>query len=128
MSEVISFTTHAGNVLPLVARPVLPNTYNTPAYQANISTITYAIYNVTDGGAALTGSLTVADVMFAALQTPWDVDTTGYTFLWAPLHAAACAWPLANKTYRIVLTFTTTTSLEFKRVWEVETTDPSGVT
>lgn len=54
----------------LMARIVGVN--NTPIVQATISTITYAVQNVTQGTSAGTGSFTVSSVIYDNLQTADD--------------------------------------------------------
>lgn len=123
-AEPFKFEEYANSSRGLLARNYLPN--NAIAYLANISAISYEIINLTDGLPGVTGSLTVADVMFASLQT-WTIDNIGYTFLW---ELPGSLLPLAGKTYRIILTFTTSVALgskNFIRTWEADTKDPAAV-
>lgn len=123
MSEVLHFAPFAASSKGLLARPILPR--NVPALQSHIQSISYAVHNLTDGGAPVTGNLVVATVMQAALQ-PWTLDSIGYSFLWA---ASGTLWPLADKSYRILVTFTTTAaeeSLQFTLAWQADTSSPTG--
>lgn len=117
-AEVHTFEEWAGAARGLISRPVLPD--DTIMVQANVESISFAIYNVTDGGAPVTGSLDVATVMKASPQT-WSRDSKGFTFLH---EASGSWWSLASKKYRIVITFLTTVALGSKtliEVWEVTT-------
>jgi len=52
------------------------------AVQADISSITWAIYDADETDATATGTLTVSNVIFDTLQTDgrWSKDDTGYNF------------------------------------------------
>ena len=54
-----------------------------PALQANLSTITYAVYDMADPTTATaSGSVTIASAIYDTLQTnPVWTDATGYNFL-----------------------------------------------
>ncbi len=122
MSDVFRFKEYAGSGRGLQARPILPG--NRIAFLVDIDTITYAVYNTTDRGPAVTGTLVPADVMLAAVAT-WARDTKGYSFLWP---APGSLWPLAGKVYRVVVTFHLVNVDEgdaFIEAWEVTTTDPA---
>ena len=122
MSDVYRFKEYAGSGRGLMARPVLPG--NRIAFLADIESIDYAVYNTTDGGPAVTGSLVVADVMLAAVDT-WARDGKGYSFLWP---APGSLWPLAGKVYRIVVSFHLKEDGAgdvFIETWEVTTTNPA---
>jgi len=86
--------------------------------QADISSITYAIYPV-DSTTAHTAStsLVVANVVFDSLQTDgrWTEDTTGYNFR----HDGEYTIFTEPGTYEIEYTFTPTNGQQFKIV-----TDP----
>jgi len=78
--------------------------------QVDISTVTYAIYVLTDQApdtrTAVTGhagSLTVSDVIFNTLQTDdrWTEDDTGYNFRHTPIISANEAFATAGKNYLV---------------------------
>lgn len=119
----LKFYEWAGSSRGLQSRPMLAD--NTPLYQSGVDSISYDVYNVTDNLGPVTGTLDPNEVMFAALQE-WEKDDEGCSFIW---QAPGTLWPLANKTYRIVVTFLTTTdhgSVEIIHVWEVITRNPEG--
>jgi hypothetical protein len=122
--DIFRFEVWAGSARGFLARPILPT--NIAALREHIASITYDVYNITDGGAAVSGVLDVNTVMMAALTKPWKADTTGYSLLW---DAPGTLWPLAAKQYRIVLTFTTVVALgskSFIEVWEATTKSPTA--
>lgn len=74
--------------------------------QADVSSIVYSVYDKSDTTAATaTGTLTVSDVIYNALQTDsrWGKDTTGYNFGW---NVPASIFATGNKTYRIEVKIT----------------------
>lgn len=88
------------------------------AQQADITSITYSVFDVTGKtpDTAISGhsgaSLTVADVIFDALQTDsrWTKDTTGYNFR---QNIAATAFPTGNHVYEVEYKFTPATGEVF---------------
>jgi hypothetical protein len=100
MAEILNFKNFHLSSRGLLARIILPN--NQVAYRDDISSISYEVKNITDGLPSETGNLTVADVMFNALQI-WNKDDTGFTFGWA---FDGDLIPLPDKSYRFVLRFT----------------------
>jgi hypothetical protein len=69
--------------------------------QADISTITYEVWESVDSGGTqiiTSQSLTVSTVIYDTLQTDarWAVDDTGYNFRF---DAPAASFPAGNKTY-----------------------------
>jgi hypothetical protein len=91
--------------------------------QATISTITYKLYDVT--GATPTtvvtsASLTVASVVYDALQTDsrWTADGTGYNFAHT---VAAASLSDANRAYRVEYRFVPATGEAFHAVFELHT-------
>ncbi|MAT39201.1 MAG: hypothetical protein CL946_06325 [Ectothiorhodospiraceae bacterium] len=98
--------------------------------QADISTITYTVYDIDDTTEAIVDetSLTVADVIFDALQvsdTRWNNsgDSTGYNFA-AVLPGSAI--PDDDVTYQIEVEFTPSSGEAFVRLWQVETVTRYG--
>jgi hypothetical protein len=125
-AEVLKFDVFAESGRGLMARVILPD--NTIAYLADIGAITYEVHDKTAGGSPVTGSLVVADVMFAALQLDWDKDKIGYTFLWP---ADGALWPVANHRYRVPIEFTIAKAgilngKKFLLVYEPNTKDPAA--
>lgn len=98
-SLVESFTVFAGSAKGLTARPIGPD--DVEATAANLASITYKSFDEATGLLIASGTLTLADVMLAEAGS-WKFSP-GYTFRWA---APGTLWPLANKSYRIQLTFT----------------------
>jgi hypothetical protein len=92
------------------------------AQQADISSITYATYDLdgdTPETAVGSGSLTVANVVFDALQTDavWTKDSTGYNFS----HAIPAAdLPNGGHRYRVVYVFTPASGEAFTEVGEID--------
>lgn len=122
-AEVFKFEEWAGSSRGLMARPVLPS--DVIMVQANVAAIGYQVYNITDGGAPLTGTLDVLTVMKTSPQT-WNRDGKGFTFLH---EGDGSWWSLPGKVYRVVISFVTTPILGSKtliEVWEVTTKDPAG--
>lgn len=75
--------------------------------QADVSSITYAVFDREKGKQITSGSLTVADVIFDTLQTPaiWTRDTTGYNFRH---DAGPATMPEASRWYRFEYKITLT--------------------
>lgn len=72
-----------------------------PVKQAQVLAITYKVFDRDDGDAiTASGALTVADVVFDALQTDavWYQDSSGYNFLHS---VPASAFPTGDHKYRI---------------------------
>lgn len=87
-----------------------------PFKQADISTITYGVYDITGAAAVVAAgtSITVSAVIFDTLQTDsfWTVDSTnGYNFLHT---IAASSFPTGNSEYAVEYTFTLTGGTAFK--------------
>lgn len=105
----------------LMARIIL--TTDEIGYQSDIASIAYEVFvNGASQAPAVTGSLTVADVMLTALAD-WSHDEDGKTFHW---DAPGTLWPTAGTTYVIVCTFTpqSGSGAAFKLAWRVAATDP----
>lgn len=111
----------------LLARPYLPN--NVVVLRSHIASITYEVYEVGGSGTPVIGTLVVSEVMLTAPsgKNTWDKDAIGFTFVW---EADGSLWPDPDKTYQIVVIFTTTIALgskSFKRIWRVTTKNPASV-
>ena len=119
-ADCFAFEQYAGSGRGLMARPRMPT--DVDALREHISAIEFEIYNMTDGGVPVTGELGVDESMFDSPR-PWGVDKIGHTFL----HPASGAWwPLADKVYRIIITFIPTEdavpgAIPFFEVWQVTT-------
>lgn len=129
-ADVLPFSVFAESSRGLMARVILPN--NAVAVRADIASIDYEVYNKTDGGVPVTGALVVADVMYTALQTDWNKDDIGYTFMWG---VDGSLWPTPDKRYRVVLIFTIIAPFTAKPelagksfiiAYDANTKDPSG--
>lgn len=93
--------------------------------RADITSLKYTVYSidaVTGAATAVTGhenvALTVADVIFDALQTDarWTVDATGYNFRHTLAINSNAAFSAAG-TYRIDLIVTPATGQPFRARW-----------
>lgn len=89
--------------------------------QTSLSSITYKIFDLngaTPNTPISSGTLTIASVVFDALQTDarWTLDTTGYNFRHAHVPTA---FPIGDHTYRIEYVFTPTNGDAFPGVFEV---------
>lgn len=75
--------------------------------QADVSTITYEVWDITSTPSRTTSetSLTVSSVIFDTLQTDarWKEGGVGYNFGWT---APATLFPDGSKTYRVEIKFT----------------------
>lgn len=118
------FDQFAGVSRGLLARPRRPD--NTDATRDNILSIAYAAHIEGNATPFLSGSLTVADVMFNTGQT-WTVDDDGAYFIWA---APGTLWPDPNVLYRIIVTWTPVVVVPsvpaFKMVWRARTLSLTG--
>ena len=91
-------------------RPTAPNSRGTALLRANLSAITYWVYDVTTEGseAVVSGhngvSLTISDVIFDTLQG-WHVDGVGHNFRKT---LAATAFPTGGNKYRVEVKWTHT--------------------
>jgi hypothetical protein len=89
--------------------------------QADISSIAYSIFDLADPTSATdTGSLTVASVVFDALQTDarWSEDETGYNFRW---DVPASIPATGTKRYRFEIAFTPGSGEVFHALFESST-------
>jgi len=89
--------------------------------QADISAISYTVYDILDLDTEVNGStLTVADVIFDTLQTDsrWTKDTTGYNFRH---QLPAAAIPTGSKVYTVQYKFTDTSGAFFYLEFQLET-------
>lgn len=126
-SLIYEFTEFAGSGRGIMALPLLPN--NVIAYKSDIEAIGYAIYDLTAGGPPVSGAI---DPNFTMFDTPikWAQSMKGATFNWP---APGTLWPLPNKRYRIVVTFTIIdphpdlylSGKSFILAWEVITKSPT---
>ncbi len=117
---VTEFKVLAASARDLIAAPL--NSGNVLALRGTITSISYETYAKGSNALLASGTLDKAVVMFTSAQS-WSLDTIGYTFLW---NAPGTLWPLANKKYRIVVTFTPTTGNPYVLVWEADTTSTTG--
>ena len=78
--------------------------------RSDVSSIAWTVAEITVPDTVVaSGTLTVSDVVYDALQTSdarWSLDTTGFNFAAA---MAASTVPNGNKVYRLRFTFTPTT-------------------
>ena len=120
-SDLISGNIWQGAPTPLLAR--IRSVNGSYLTQASLSAITYAVFNAT-GNAPSTvtasGTLTIADVVFDALQTDarWTVDSLGYNLLWV---APGSLFPLGSTIYRVEITLTDSASRKFRLVFHAKT-------
>jgi hypothetical protein len=128
VAEIFRWVDFANNARPLVSRPILPWTFNSPAFKQHIHSISLSVYV----GGVLQGSpitLDVDKVMFEDRQE-WGKDRNGYTFLYP---APGSLWPDPDKTYRVVITFVPKdddggplATHTFIEIWEVTTISHLG--
>lgn len=114
-ADIMKFEDWAGSARGLTARLMIGQDI---VYRDQINSISYEIYNLTDGGSPVTGTIDPDEVLFDELQTDWGKDLIGYTFLWV---VPGTLWNLAGKKYRVVITFTTTSEhngVSFVEVWQ----------
>jgi len=120
----------AGSTRPFLAR-VADDDGSTPLTQADISAIEYTIQEVrggelepVSGHAAV--ALTVADVIFDALQTDavWTEDATGYNFRFSPDTAENQAFPAWGQVYLVQVTVTRASGDPIQCAWRVRTPEP----
>lgn len=84
--------------------------------QADLSSITYAVFNMTTGSAVavINDTVTISTAVFDTLQTDgiWTWDTTGYNFLHV---MPATAFPTGGNVYAVEYTFTPASGPVFKQ-------------
>ena len=90
--------------------------------QADVSTITYAVYDThstTKNTATTSGSVVVADDVFDTLQTDsrWSVDSTGYNFRH---DIAATVFTVGGHVYEVEYKFTAATAEVYWVVFELD--------
>lgn len=94
--------------------------------QADLSSIAYAAYDLSDPGTAITtGTLTISDVIFDTLQQTADNalwgeaggSTIGFNF--AAILPAAC-FPTGGRTVRVEITFTPNSGSVLRSLWDVQ--------
>ena len=90
--------------------------------QATTSAITVAVFKNANTSATYTASLTVADVVFDALQTDsrWDYDSTGYNFR---TELPALVFDTGDATYTVEYKFTPTSGSQYFVIYEVDTVE-----
>ena len=96
--------------------------------QSDIASIAYSIWDLSATGTVVnSGSLTVANVIFDALQTDarWTADSTGYNFRWQPAGSLFPAFDPAagavddSKTFRLEIVLTDTAAAEIALLFEL---------
>ena len=105
---------------PAVCMSRVVGTDNTVVAQADISTITCAVYDLsgaTPDTAVISPAQVVADTVFDTLQTDarWTEDSTGYNFRST---VAATGFPTGNHRYRVEFKFTDTSANVFWAIFE----------
>ena len=90
--------------------------------QATTSAITVAVFKNANTSATYTASLTVADVVFDALQTDsrWDYDSTGYNFR---TELPALVFDTGDATYTVEYKFTPTSGSQYFVIYEIDTVE-----
>lgn len=76
-----------------------------PAVQADVSSISYAVYDRKLGTEVISGTLTVSSVVYDTLQTGsiWTRDDVGYNFKYA---LPTTAFPTGGRSYRVEFKWT----------------------
>ena len=76
--------------------------------QADVTSITFKVYDTTDDSETGTGTPVVANTIFDTLQTDarWTADSTGYNFKYL---IPAASFPVGDRTYRVEFLFTLVT-------------------
>lgn len=131
---IITGIVSAKNDITLLARIVGQN--GQPITQSSLSAITYAIRDRTNGTTITSGSLTIANVVFNALQQSdarWTKDSEaapgadglwGYNFLADfagsnfPGRTASESESLPDISYRVDVQFATSGGYQFVQSWE----------
>lgn len=93
----------------------------TPITQASLTSIDYAVYDLTGAESIGTGTLTISATVYDTLQTDavWDKDKDGYNFRWI---VPAILLQNGDHRYRIDVRFTPTSGEAFVQPWEFELT------
>ena len=119
MTEILKVSVFEDTGAVIMAR-VYGNA-GTPITQASLASIVCKVFDLSDGNTLIaTRTLTIADVVFDALQTSdarWTTDSTGYNFLDA---VPATAFPNGGRTYRLEYVFTPVSGQPFALVAEVD--------
>lgn len=121
--DVYRVCAYAGDTPRLMARIYVANGSNNSVLvtQASVSSIAYAVTDLTDGDvAAVSGALVVADAIFNTLQTGtiWTEDSTGFNFLH---QLPANAIPEQEHRYEARYTMTLTDGTKKSWVYLIET-------
>ena len=90
--------------------------------QATTSAITVAVFKTANTSATYTASLTVAYVVFDALQTDsrWDHDSIGYNFR---TELPALVFDTGDATYTVEYKFTPTSGSQYFVIYEIDTVE-----